>query len=188
MKNFTYVEGNLASPKSIGPQIIAHVCNDSGIWFGQHAADIFREWPHCKRYYLDWYQARRKNDFGLGSVQFVNGNRTHVNRLIRLANMVCISGRQKIRYRAITQCLKAVARKAMQLGATVHLPRISNDFTDSWDDLVVLIQGAICNRGVRVFVYQDEPVHDEKFFSQVLNPPVRPRFDLYQFRSNCGTD
>ena len=184
MNYLTYLEGDVATPQSIGPQIIAHICTESGTWHRPIAESIFREWPMSKRRFLQWYRDRNQNDFGLGSVQFVNGNRTHVNRLVRIANMIATRGRgHMVRYRALTQCLNAVAKKSLRLGATVHLPFLGPNQTDSWPNIEQIIHGSLCRLRIRVFVYKPKPVFDEKMFSKVIKPRPRKRFDLFQFRA-----
>ena len=130
MENLIYVTGSVSKPKSIGPQIIAHICNDLGIWCGRNAREITRGWPEAEGAYNRWFRGRFHNDFGLGSVQFVNVNRTHVNRIVRVANMVGERGTKHrggvrpIRYRTLANCLTYVAGKARRTGVTIHLPQI----------------------------------------------------------------
>jgi len=189
MKYLTYVHGNVARPKSFGPQIIAHICNDVGIWFGESARNISRHWPEAERAYHHWYCERASNEFGLGAVQFVNVNRTHVNRVIRVANMVAQRGTNRhrikarpVRYQTIARCLTAVARKAIHIGASIHLPRICMDKAEAnWSEIESMILTTLCDRSIPVYIYDSGPTLGEQMIAlRVLRPRTRPRFELFE--------
>lgn len=180
MKKLTYVKGDVASPVSNGPHIIAHLCNDVGIWTGCVARQISRRWPEAERAFLRWYRKRTKSDFGLGSVQFVKAFRVHVNRVTRIANMVAIRGCQQAepfltRNQRLAWCLGTVGKKAWKLKATVHLPKFQMENPALWGDVELLIRCAIVDIGVPVFVYEPEADRSGQMLARVIksNRPTK---------------
>lgn len=185
MENLIFVNGSVSKPKSIGPQIIGHICNDLGIWSGRNAREIARGWPESERAYNRWFRERFRNDFGLGSVQFVNGNRTHVNRIVRIANMVGERGTRHrggvrpIRYKTLANCLTCVAQKAKRMGATIHLPQIGmNGSKEHWPIVLGIVKDSIGKFRVPVYIYMTPPDTTDQMFAQVIRPAKRRRFEL----------
>lgn len=164
MNNLHYVDANLTEANSVGPQIIAHVCNENGIWKGDIANSIARKWPQAKRTYLEGYRNRIRGEFGFGAVQFVNGQTTHVNRIIRIANMIAQPDpRRPVSYRALRKCLIAIGRKAIKIQASVHLPKFNSEQADSWPDIEVIVYNTLCTASVSVFIYDPKPMNEHLF-------------------------
>lgn len=185
MQNLIFVNGSVSKPKSLGPQIVGHICNDVGMWCGRNAIEIARGWPEAEREYNRWFRGRFRNDFGLGSVQFVNVNKTHVNRLVRVANMIGQRGTRHrggvrpIRYNTLANCLTYVAQKAKRMGATIHLPQIGmNGSKEHWPTVLGIVKDSIGKFRVPVYIYMTPPDTNEQMFAQVLHPPKRARFEL----------
>jgi hypothetical protein len=185
MEKLIFVTGSISKPKSIGPQIIGHVCNDLGIWCGRNAREITRGWPEVERAYNRWFRGRSRNDFGLGSVQFVSVKKTPTNRLVRVANMVGErgtrhkAGSRPIRYKVLAKCLAIVGQKAQRIGATIHLPEIGmNGSKEHWPVVLEILRDTIGRLRVPVYIYEKPLDTREKMFARVVNPPKRKRFEL----------
>jgi O-acetyl-ADP-ribose deacetylase (regulator of RNase III) len=95
------------------------------------------------------------NDFGLGGVQFVQ-----VERYVWVADMVGQRGTGTgskgvpVRYEAIDTALGALAEKAGELGASVHMPRIGCGLAGGkWSRVEPLVEERLARRGIRVTVY-----------------------------------
>jgi O-acetyl-ADP-ribose deacetylase (regulator of RNase III) len=59
-----------------------------------------------------------------------------------------------IRYEAVAACLEQVAAKALELGASVQLPRIGCGLAGGeWSRIEPIIEEQLCGRGVPVTVY-----------------------------------
>jgi O-acetyl-ADP-ribose deacetylase (regulator of RNase III) len=151
--NFTI--GDATAPASPGPKIIAHIVNDIGGWGRGFVVAVSRRWPVAEREYRRWYRERAANDFALGAVQFVP-----VSEDTWLANMVGQHGigpsaeGPPIRYEALAACLRAVAVKAKDLGASVHMPRIGCRLAGGrWERIEPLIRTELCDAGIAVTVY-----------------------------------
>lgn len=149
------VKGDATSPQAKGPKVIAHICNDLGGWGKGFVLAISRKWPQPERDYLDWYRHRAGNDFALGAVRLIP-----VQADIWVANMIGQHGMRAgsdgppIRYAAVEQCLRTLGDKAIGLRASVHMPRIGCGLAGGrWDRIEPLVEGALCERGVSVTVY-----------------------------------
>ena len=59
-----------------------------------------------------------------------------------------------IRYEAVAKCLGSVAEKALQINASVHMPRIGCGLAGGkWERIEPLIVKALCAKDVAVVVY-----------------------------------
>jgi O-acetyl-ADP-ribose deacetylase (regulator of RNase III) len=155
MTAIRYLKGDATSPQARGTKLVAHLCNDRGKWGKGFVLAVSARWPEAERAYRQWHRERAGNDFGLGAVQFVP-----VEPHVRVANMVGQhgvargSGAPPIRYEAVARCLEALAAKASELRASVHMPRIGCGLAGGkWERLEPLILAALCARGVPVTVY-----------------------------------
>lgn len=64
------------------------------------------------------------------------------------------NGVPPIRYGAVEKALSIVGEEALNIAATVHLPRIGCGLAGgTWDKIEPLIEKQICGRDVGVFVY-----------------------------------
>lgn len=174
MTALSYVDGEVTSAKSVGPMIVAHVCNEVGIWIGKNAKTIARQWPEVRFAYYRWYRNRIRNDFASGAVQFVDQSQQNLQLKIRVANLIAQPNhRRAIGYWAFEKCLLAVALKARKIGATVHLSKIGIDQTQNWLYLEDMISRILSDNGIRVFIY-------------VAFKPVNRRVDSgFQKNENC---
>ena len=83
-----------------------------------------------------------------------------VEPYVWVANMVAQHGTKTgssgppIRYEAVAACLKKVAETAVELAASVHMPRIGCGLAGGdWSKVEPLIEEHLCGRGVVVTVY-----------------------------------
>ena len=157
MTQIHYLKGDATSPQAKGIKIIAHVSNDLGGWGKGFVVAISKRWPGPEREFRAWHRARAANDFGLGATQFVQ-----CEEYIWVANMIGQhgirrkgdTGPQPVRYDSIEQCLGDVAAKALELNASVHMPRIGCGLAGGkWDVIEPLITAQLSARDVEVWVY-----------------------------------
>ncbi|MFI6089881.1 macro domain-containing protein [Streptomyces sp. NPDC051218] len=155
MSEITYVRGDATAPLGKGVKLIAHVCNDLGGWGKGFVVALSRRWPEPEAAYRRWHRERAKNDFGLGAVQFVE-----VSPYIWVANMIGQHGMRTgskgvpVRYEAIDTALDALADKAAELDASVHMPRIGCGLAGGkWSRVEPLITRRLVERGIGVTVY-----------------------------------
>ncbi|MDK0523393.1 macro domain-containing protein [Streptomyces sp. ML-6] len=155
MREITYVQGDATAPQGKGVKVIVHVCNDLGGWGKGFVLALSRRWPEPEAAYRRWHRARADNDFGLGAVQFVQ-----VDPYVWVANLVGQRGIRTgskgvpVRYEAIGTGLGAVADRAVELGASVHMPRIGCGLAGGkWSRVEPLIADRLLNRDIPVTVY-----------------------------------
>ncbi|MFD7446862.1 macro domain-containing protein [Streptomyces sp. NPDC059909] len=159
MAEITYVQGDATAPHGKGVKLIAHVCNDLGGWGKGFVVALSRRWPEPEAAFRRWHRERARNEFGLGAVQFVQ-----VGPYVWVANMVGQRGIRTgskgvpVRYEAIDTALGALGDKALELGASVHMPRIGCGLAGGkWSRVEPLIAERLVARGIPVTVYDFEP-------------------------------
>lgn len=152
-KRIIYKTGDATAPQAEGRKIIAHICNDIGGWGQGFVLAISKRWIEPEREYRTWY--RGNEGFTLGAVQFVQ-----VSKDIYIANMIGQRGVKTgsngppIRYDAVEKCLSTVSKKALELKASVHMPRIGCGLAGgTWAQIEPLIKQTLSANGVKVFVY-----------------------------------
>ncbi|MEU9892021.1 macro domain-containing protein [Streptomyces phaeochromogenes] len=155
MSEITYVRGDATTPLGKGVKLIAHVCNDIGGWGKGFVLALSNRWPEPEAAYRRWHRERAGNDFALGATQFVK-----VDRYVWVANMIGQRGTKTgskgvpVRYEAIDTALAPLADKALELGASVHMPRIGCGLAGGkWSRVEPLIADRLIERGIKVTVY-----------------------------------
>ncbi|WP_326727496.1 macro domain-containing protein [Streptomyces phaeochromogenes] len=155
MSEITYVRGDATTPLGKGVKLIAHVCNDIGGWGKGFVLALSNRWPEPEAAYRRWHRERAGNDFALGTTQFVK-----VDRYVWVANMIGQRGTKTgskgvpVRYEAIDTALAPLADKALELGASVHMPRIGCGLAGGkWSRVEPLIAERLIERGIKVTVY-----------------------------------
>jgi O-acetyl-ADP-ribose deacetylase (regulator of RNase III) len=156
MSEITYVRGDATVPLGKGVKVIAHVCNDIGGWGKGFVLAVSRRWPEPEKAYRAWHRDRAHNDFGLGAAQFIQ-----VERYVWVANLVGQRGIHTgskgvpVRYEAIDTALGRLADKALELGGSVHMPRIGCGLAGGkWSRVEPLITERLVRRGIAVTVYE----------------------------------
>ncbi|MGW0770138.1 macro domain-containing protein [Streptomyces sp. NPDC002676] len=156
MSEISYVRGDATVPSVKGAKVIAHVCNDLGGWGKGFVLALSRRWPEPEAAYRAWHRARAKNDFGLGAVLLVK-----VAPDVWVANMIGQRGIRTarssgvpVRYEAIDSALARLADKVIELGASVHMPRIGCGLAGGkWSRIEPLVTERLVKRGIAVTVY-----------------------------------
>lgn len=155
MSEIRYVRGDATAPHGKGVKLIVHVCNDLGGWGKGFVLALSRRWPEPEAAYRRWHRDRAGNDFALGAARFVQ-----VGPYLWVANMVGQRGMRTgskgapVRYEAIDKALATVGDKAVELGASVHMPRIGCGLAGGkWSRIEPLIAARLTARSVPVTVY-----------------------------------
>ncbi len=154
-----YVRGDATAPQAKGAKVIAHVCNDLGGWGKGFVLALSRRWPEPEAEYRRWHRERARNDFGLGAVQLVQ-----VDPYVWVANMIgqrgIRTGRSTgvpVRYEAIDAALARLAPQVLELGASVHLPRIGCGLAGGrWELVEPLVTTRLTAAGIPVTVYDHD--------------------------------
>jgi O-acetyl-ADP-ribose deacetylase (regulator of RNase III) len=151
----TYIKGDATAPKAIGNKFIAHICNDLGAWGKGFVLAVSSRWSEPEKQYREWHRDRTNNDFELGAIQLVQ-----VESDIWIANMIGQHGIKRsskgppIRYDALDKSLSQLASEAVELKASVHMPRIGCGLAGGkWECVEPLIEKQLSSRGIAVYVY-----------------------------------
>jgi O-acetyl-ADP-ribose deacetylase (regulator of RNase III) len=119
MNKLNYVVGDATEPQGDGLKVIAHVCNDIGVWGAGFVLALSKKWPHPEAHY------RSMSEYVLGDVRLVPVE----ENFIWVANMIGQhdthqdeQGHAPIRYSAIAKALQEVNKFCVATKATLHCP------------------------------------------------------------------
>lgn len=149
------VRGDATRPTGSGPRIIAHICNDEGGWGRGFVVALSARWSAPERRYRSWHRGYPGGQLPLGDVQLVEvAARLWVANMIAQRGTSAAGGRPPIRYDALNQCLRLLANRAIEDGASVHMPRIGCGLAGGhWARVESIVHDQLCARGVPVTVY-----------------------------------
>lgn len=158
MKSISFITGDATNPIGQGNKIICHICNDIGLWGKGFVLAISKKWTAPQQQFLNWYNGRDNNSFGLDQVHFVKVE--HAPDEIWVANMIAQCGVKPtnegppIRYEAVEKCLDKVYTKAKNTASSIHMPRIGCGLAGGkWDKIEPIIQNTLTLQDIPVFVY-----------------------------------
>ena len=154
MSKINYIKGDATRPTGIGNKIIVHVCNDIGGWGKGFVVAISKRWKAPEKQFRDWFASGE--GFDLGEVQFVK-----VEDDLWIANLIGQhkirrngSGKPPVRYEAIESGLEKVSIKALELGASIHMPRIGCGLAGGkWEMIESIIDKTLSKKSIEVTVY-----------------------------------
>ena len=117
---------------------------------------ISKKWKAPENEYRRWYKSGDK--FELGEVQLVIVEPgLWVCNLIGQRDIRKRGGRPPIRYEAIENGLEKVVVKALELRASVHMPRIGCGLAGGrWEEIEPLIEKTLLRNNVATYVYEFE--------------------------------
>ncbi|MBI1913279.1 MAG: macro domain-containing protein [Planctomycetes bacterium] len=158
MSTITYLKGDATCPQATGNKVLCHIASDRGRWGKGFVVAISKRWKTPEEEYRRWYKERTTNDFALSAVQFVQAeSQLWVANMIGQHGMTAGSEGPPIRYEAVRQCLEKVRDKALELSASVHMPRIGCGLAGGkWPEIQKIIEETLCAAGLEVFVYDFE--------------------------------
>lgn len=162
--SITYLEGDATDPGVSGCKIIAHICNDIGAWGKGFVVSLSQRWPSAEKAYKKWFQmdsgmnVQELTPFRLGRMKLVR-----VSNEIFVANMIAQRGIKPdergvppIRYSALADCLAELRLHALDLKASIHMPRIGCGLAGGqWSKVEEIIKIELGD--VPVFVYDFDP-------------------------------
>ncbi len=149
-----YLNGDATQPSSEGNKIIVHICNDIGGWGKGFVIAISKRWQLPEASYRAWYKSQ--NDFELGNVQFIQ-----VENDLWVANAIGQhkirkdeQGNPPIRYEAVEEAMQKVFKKAKELNASVHMPKIGCGLAGGkWEKIEPILQDYLIKNKIKTAVY-----------------------------------
>jgi len=148
-----YQIGDATNPICQGNKIIVHICNDIGAWGKGFVLAVSKRWIEPEQEYKKWFKS--EIDFGLGKVQFVKvSNDLIVANLIGQRDIRYKDSTSPIRYDAVKRGLDIISKKAIEINATIHMPRIGCGLAGGeWNIIEGLIDLELIKKGIEVNVY-----------------------------------
>lgn len=151
-----YEIGDATAPEGDGRKIIVHVCNDIGGWGAGFVVALSKRWSEPERAYRAWFRGGESKGFRLGATQFVQ-----VQPDLWVANIIGQrdikrgpKGAAPIRYDAVREGLASVRQRAVELSASVHMPRIGCGLAGGdWSIVSAIIDEELCAHEINVRVY-----------------------------------
>lgn len=155
----TYVKGDATKPQGDGPKAIVHVTNDEGLWGSGFVLALDKTFGrNPKQAYQNAYDFWTKNQ-GLLFMPLGTISLARVSDSIRVYNMTAQhrtirTVEKPICYKSLENCLMKVAGDAIELGASVHMPRIGCGLArGNWDVVESIINRTLTLRDIDVTVY-----------------------------------
>lgn len=169
MTPIKYVVGDATLPQGSGPRIIAHVCNDVGVWGAGFVLALSHRCFHPQWWYEDWSKTQdslpdelNHHPFKLGEVQFTPYYcpTATENSPIYVCNMIAQRGVRDgeggipLQYEDLSKCLKELCWRAFAVQATVHMPRIGCGLAGGdWQKVERLIKKNLSAANMPVTIY-----------------------------------
>lgn len=156
-----YIEQDLlkAKPKKYKPTIIAHGCNNIGLWGAGFMERLGVKYPQAKTAYL-----RNTLDPGRSlSMRLEPGNIQRImvsfDPMVIVMNMVTQIGVQtsanptpfEVDY--FSKCVDELLIEAKKYNATIRFPRYNAGFGDDWEAVEQIINDKLVANGIDVEVY-----------------------------------
>jgi O-acetyl-ADP-ribose deacetylase (regulator of RNase III) len=168
-----YIIGDATEPHGAGNKIIAQVVNDrTPNWGRGFGLSIVKKWPKVQREFQIW--AESGSNLRLG-----NSHLSRVSENLSIFQMIAQKGygaseQQRLRYKALSECLKVLSMTAKENSATVHMPKIGTGYAGgNWDIISELIDETLVKQGVDVTIYElpgRESHRARKTLSDYVNP------------------
>jgi Zn-dependent peptidase ImmA (M78 family)/O-acetyl-ADP-ribose deacetylase (regulator of RNase III) len=161
-----FIKGDATEPFGAGKKLLLQVVNDQAqVWGGGFAKQARRKWAHAQSDFRQW-------SFGRSNLRLGNVHSVRLEDDLTLVSLVAqhgfgkLSSGPRIRYGALFTALEKVAKLAMSVGASVHMPRIgAGEAGGSWSIIEGIIRDTLISSGVRVTVY-DLPSRRNEFERQ----------------------
>jgi O-acetyl-ADP-ribose deacetylase (regulator of RNase III) len=151
MTKIKYLKGDATNPQGDGNKLIAHICNDEGKWGAGFVLALSKKWSGPE----NLYRSIPIDRLELGTVRYA-----FVEQGIAVANMIAQHGTKtknnvsSIRYDALECALVDVNDFCMDMGYTLHMPKIGAGLAGGdWTVIEKIIED---NVQVPVTVYEFE--------------------------------
>lgn len=166
MNEIEYIhKGNVLEPIGEGNKLIIHCANSIGKWGSGFVLALSKKWKEPEKHYRKWAKDKVDPDgyypnpipFSLGFIQPIQ-----VAKDIVVINMIAQEGVghdqhgfPPVRYWALDECLKKVAKLAKAHQCTVHIPYLcACDLAGGvWVYVECMLNYRLISEDIKVFVY-----------------------------------
>lgn len=159
-----YVQGDLFSSayyQNHEPVVIAHVCNDLGMWGAGFALTFKRRYPQAFDLFSPWFNSeKKKGQSMLGKSQVVtlvenNGASLYACNMVAQAGLYSKSNPMPLQYDALQHCLSALERFCKHTNAIVYMPKIGSGLArGEWSYIYDMIVNNLSIRDVAVNIFE----------------------------------
>lgn len=147
--------GDALQPRGTGAMLVAHVIPDVAVAWGGNgfASQVRRRFPNVWAEFRNGLREKHRPP-ALGEVYFGS-----LAEGVTIAHMVAQRGigssqAPRLRYAALSQCLAEVRKRALDLRASVHMPRVGTGHGGaSWELVRELVTEELVAKGVATTVY-----------------------------------
>jgi len=146
MRPITYVTGDATEPIGDGLKVIAHCCNDLGVWGAGFVLALSRKWPGPEAAYkrMECVPGR------VSAVEVAPG--VTVANIIGQEGCWWEEGTPPIRYSWIRDGFETI--RLSYPGHSIHMPRIGCGLAGGeWSVMERVIEETLCAHDVAVYVY-----------------------------------
>lgn len=149
--------------------VIAHVCNDRGLWGAGVSGAIGNKWPNAEQGYRTWYSLQHKSlldelmlpVFSIGNISYTcvdAKNNVHVCNMIAQKGVRNSENQKPLDMQALQKCLFKLAEDAKFDGNDVIMPKIGAGLGGGdWDEIRIMIENIFDSYGVNVTIYDWSP-------------------------------
>lgn len=150
--------GDVLRPVARGKHIVCQMVNDSSYrWGGGVAAQAARDYPAAQSAFEIWMRALPRAE-RLGKAHFHEVQQSRTIASLVAQEGVGKSDAPRLRYAALSQALHAVAERAIETGASVHMPKLGTGAAGgSWPLIEELVVEEFIRRDIPVRVYEPAP-------------------------------
>ncbi len=157
-EGLSYLQGDVLQPRGTGRRLVLMMVNDTARrWGGGLARLAAKRFPQAQEEFSTWIVGLRRRE-RLGQAHF-----TDVGDGVTLVSIVAQEGygasdAPRVRYAALSRALNRVAEKAVQLGASVHMPRLAaGGAGGNWDVVEAIVTEVLVDRKIPTTVYDLPP-------------------------------
>jgi O-acetyl-ADP-ribose deacetylase (regulator of RNase III) len=154
MERLEYDFGDATQPRGTGNRIIAQVVNTGaalGAGFGKAMA---KNWPRSVDALRQW--KTEPHTFQMGNSRLTKLNEDiYVFQMLAQKGVLHNEGKVGLRYSSLHDCLVELAKTALELGASVHMPKIgAGQAGGDWKIIEGMITEELVAKGIDITVYE----------------------------------
>ncbi|WP_129020678.1 ImmA/IrrE family metallo-endopeptidase [Edaphocola flava] len=145
--------GDATKPRGGGNKIIAQVVNTSGALGAGFGKSLSKNYPQVKDAILKW--KTDKSSFILGNSNFVDvGGQVYLFQMLAQKGLMAKNNEIPLKYDELRKCLIQLRIKALEIGASVHMPAIgAGQAGGDWNLIVGMIHDELSNYNIKVHIY-----------------------------------
>lgn len=145
--------GDATKPRGSGKKIIAQVVNTAGALGAGFGKALVKNYPVIKEATISW--KADKSNFILGSTNLVKvGQDVYVFQMLAQKGLFPKNNETPLRYDELRKGLIELREKALEIGASVHMPAIgAGQAGGDWNLIIGMIHDELAGYNIKVNIY-----------------------------------